>query len=533
MMPLLIKWMLASAGCLLAGLLAWTLLSAAVRVWPALLSRRAVWLAAHGVVLGAALLPFVPHSGNGQFVLASPVTLRVAAPSAFGDAAPAESAPSSIHSTASAPPDVPAAVISAAGTNLDLPPLALMLPAAWFAIYAAGLMLALARLLRAHRAWRGLLASARPLSPQELQAHGAFNAVQLMEIARRRLTVLETSAAISPMLAGLRRPLLLLPRHLRDFGAEQQQMIVAHELHHWRQRDPLCLGLAAVLQTIFWFNPALRWMTRKLEWALELACDQHVLAGRPQQQRKQYAAALLMQWKAQTASAPAGGVAFGSFDGATTATRIRQMQQTGLPVLSRAAMWLIAVALACVVAAAAMLQPALAFNADLRPIPQLTPQLPPTAPAQPTAWRYPLDKMRVTGFFGVHRDVLPTPHKGIDLAATTGTPVHAVADGVVIAAGALAENDGRYGNAVIIEHGARRSMYAHLDSVAVKPGDRVVAGQDIGTVGETGFATGPHLHFEVRQGPQLIDPATMLAGLDAYATKRALRVRRQQLTAGN
>lgn len=548
MMPLLIKWMLASAGCVLAGLLAWTLLSAAVRVWPALLSRRAVWLAAHGVVLGVALLPFVPHSGSGKISLASPVTLRLAEPSVSGDNAPPDPAPTPTQaaastaasaSTASGPtarPNLPAAVISAAGTNLDLPPLTLMLPTTWFVIYAAGLTLALARLLRARKAWRGLLASARPLSPQELQAHGAFNASQLMEIARRRLTVLETSAAISPMLAGLRRPLLLLPRHLRDFGAEQQQMIVAHELHHWRQRDPLCLGLAAALQTIFWFNPALRWMTRKLEWALELACDQHVLAGRPQQQRKQYAAALLMQWKAQAASAPAGGVAFGGFDGATTAARIRQMQQTSLPVLSRAAMWLIAVALACVVAAAAMLQPALAFNADLRAAPQLTSPLPttaPTAPDQPTAWRYPLDKMRVTGFFGVHRDVLPTPHKGIDLAAATGTPVHAVADGVVIAAGALAENDGRYGNAVIIEHGARRSMYAHLDSVAVKAGDRVVAGQDIGTVGETGFATGPHLHFEVRQGPQLIDPATMLAGLDAYATKRALRVRRQQLSAGN
>jgi murein DD-endopeptidase MepM/ murein hydrolase activator NlpD len=520
-----LKWLLASAGSLLAGLLVWALLSAALRAWPALLPRRAVWLAAHGVVLCAALLPFLPHSG--QAAMAPPVTFHIAQASipSLADAGPAAPA-------LSATPAAPGAVVSAAGNDVDLPPMALMLPAVWLAIYAAGLALALARLLRARHVWRGLLAVARPLSPQELQAHGAFNASQLTEIAQRRLAVMETGAAISPMLAGLRRPLLLLPQHVRGFSAEQQQMIVAHELHHWRQRDPLCLGLAAALQTLFWFNPALRWMGHKLEWALELACDQHVLAGRPQQQRKQYAEALLMQWKAQAASLPVGGVAFGGVDGATAVARIRQMQQAGLPALSRVAAWTITASMTGIVAAGAMLQPALAFNADLRPAPlSMQPAAP--APAAPAAWRYPLEKMRVTGFFGVHRDVLPTPHKGIDLAAAKGTPVHAVADGVVIAAGALAENDGRYGNAVIIEHGGRRSLYAHLDSIAVKTGDRLAAGQEIGAVGETGFATGPHLHFEVRQDSQLIDPATMLVGLDAYATKRALRVRRQQLSAGN
>jgi murein DD-endopeptidase MepM/ murein hydrolase activator NlpD len=531
MMLLLLKWLLASAGSLLAGALVWVLLSAASRAWPALLPRRVVWLAAHGVVLCAALLPFIPQ--GAQPAMAPPVTLRIAASAyapAFADVAPTSSVSAAPATTVAA-----GAIISAGGDDFGLPPLALMLPAAWLAIYAAGLAFALARLLRAGRVWRGLLAAARPLSPAELQAHGAFNASQLMEIAHRRLTVMETGAAISPMLVGLHRPLLLLPRHVRGFSADQQQMIVAHELHHWRQRDPLWLGLAAALQTLFWFNPALRWLGRRLEWALELNCDQHVLAGRPQQQRKQYAAALLMQWKAQTSPLPAGGVAFGGVDGATAAARIRQMQQTGLPALSRAAAWLVAAALACVVTAAAMLQPALAFNADLRPAPPSAQSVSPAAAAalgEPAAWRYPLEKMRVTGFFGVYRDVLPTPHKGIDLAAPTGTPIHAVADGVVVAAGALAENDGRYGNAVIIDHGGRRSLYAHLDSVAVKAGERVAAGRLIGAVGETGLATGPHLHFEVRQDGQLIDPASMFHGLDAYATKRALRIRRQQISAG-
>lgn len=557
----LFKWMLASVSCVLAGMLVWAALAAALRRWPALLPRRALWLAAQGVTAGAALLALLPHSA--QHSLAPTVTLSAAESSAIRDALPALAVAAEHTSTgytpavavsAGDPASVagPAAVAPAASQvqaddagDSDLPPLTLILPAAWTLVYAAGLAWMLARWLRARRVWRGLLAASQRLSPQELQAHGAFDAAQLADIARHRLAVMETDAAISPMLVGVRRPVLLLPRHLREFSTEQQHMVIAHELHHWRARDPLCLGVAALLQTVFWFNPALRWMNGKMEWALELICDQRVLAGRPQQQRKQYAAALLLQWKAQTAAMPTGGVAFGGIDGATATARIRQMQQAALPVLSRAAAWSVAALMAAVLAGGALLQPALAFNVDrqLVPAPMLATPAADTAmlAARPAdgsaaaaspadkAWRNPLDKMRVTSLFGVRRNVLVTPHKGIDLAAPSGTPVHAVADGVVVSAGQLTENAGRYGNAVILQHGAQRTLYAHLTSMNVKPGAIVKAGQQIGTVGETGFATGPHLHFEVRQDETLIDPATRLANLDAVSTRHALLVRRQQL----
>ncbi|GJJ01554.1 hypothetical protein RugamoR64_20920 [Duganella rhizosphaerae] len=528
---MLFKWMLASVSCLLAGALVWALLALALRRWPALLPRRALWLAAQAVTAGAALLALVPHSP--QHSLAPTVTLSAAESSAIRAGLPALTGAVQDRASAadSTEPD-------AAGGDLDLPPLTLLLPALWTLAYAAGLAWMLARRLRARRVWRGLLASAQRLSPQDLLAHGAFDGAQLADIARHRLTVMETDAAISPMLVGVRRPVLLLPRHLRGFSAEQQHMVIAHELHHWRARDPLCLGVAALLQTVFWFNPALRWMNAKMEWALELICDQRVLAGRPQQQRKQYAAALLLQWKAQTAAMPTGGVAFGGIDGATAAARIRQMQQAALPVLSSAVAWSVAASMAAVLAGGAMLQPALAFNAaqqhDAAP-PVTAPVGHPAetaaaseAAATDAAWRYPLDKMRVTGVFGVRRTVLVTPHKGIDIAAPAGTPVHAVAGGVVVSAGVLTENAGRYGKTVVLQHGAQRSLYAHLTSMNVKAGATVEAGQQIGTVGETGFATGPHLHFEVRQGEEFINPATRLANLDAYTTKRALRLRQQQ-----
>jgi murein DD-endopeptidase MepM/ murein hydrolase activator NlpD len=95
-------------------------------------------------------------------------------------------------------------------------------------------------------------------------------------------------------------------------------------------------------------------------------------------------------------------------------------------------------------------------------------------------------------------------HAGIDLAAPTGTPIYAPADGFVSWAGLypLKKNVGwwRYGNLVVINHGERfLTFYGHCEDIHVKYGDRVKQGDLIGTVGNTGWSTNPHLHYEVRK----------------------------------
>jgi murein DD-endopeptidase MepM/ murein hydrolase activator NlpD len=99
-------------------------------------------------------------------------------------------------------------------------------------------------------------------------------------------------------------------------------------------------------------------------------------------------------------------------------------------------------------------------------------------------------------------------HSGIDLAAARGTPVMATLPGV---ATVIVSATG-YGLHVIIDHGGGlSSLYGHLDTVIVLSGDYVDAGQVIGTVGSTGNATGPHLHFEIRRDGIAEDPRLDLA----------------------
>ncbi len=114
--------------------------------------------------------------------------------------------------------------------------------------------------------------------------------------------------------------------------------------------------------------------------------------------------------------------------------------------------------------------------------------------------RSPLELSRVSSGFGMRMHPLHNAwraHRGVDYAAPSGTRVRAVGDGIVEFAG----RQGGYGNLVIVRHDSRHSTwYAHLKAFGrgVRPGARVAQGDTVGLVGQTGWATGPHLHYELR-----------------------------------
>lgn len=134
----------------------------------------------------------------------------------------------------------------------------------------------------------------------------------------------------------------------------------------------------------------------------------------------------------------------------------------------------------------------------------------PSAPAEQPAIaipsRMPLGGATLTSGYGMRNHPVlrkRRKHNGVDLAAPTGTPVYATADGIV----GKAQWFSSYGLYIRIDHGADlETRYAHMSKLAVAAGERVRKGDIIGYVGSTGRSTGPHLHYEVRIDGVAVNP---------------------------
>lgn len=151
----------------------------------------------------------------------------------------------------------------------------------------------------------------------------------------------------------------------------------------------------------------------------------------------------------------------------------------------------------------------------------------------------PMAFSRVTSGFAMRfHPVLKSwrQHLGVDYGAPTGTPVRAVGEGTVDFAGW----QNGYGNIVVLKHaGDRETRYAHLSRITTRRGAHVEQGEQIGAVGATGWATGPHLHFEFRVRGENVDPQSIARASEGFTLSPAMRKRfaevagaaRQQLAA--
>lgn len=121
------------------------------------------------------------------------------------------------------------------------------------------------------------------------------------------------------------------------------------------------------------------------------------------------------------------------------------------------------------------------------------------------SWRWPTNEVKVTSSFGERGS---HHHDGIDLRAPIGTQVRAVGDGKVIYSGSKISG---YGRMIVIRHaGKLSSIYAHNSKLQVKAGQKVRRGQLIAFSGNTGRSSGPHVHFEIREGVTAINPLVLL-----------------------
>jgi murein DD-endopeptidase MepM/ murein hydrolase activator NlpD len=151
--------------------------------------------------------------------------------------------------------------------------------------------------------------------------------------------------------------------------------------------------------------------------------------------------------------------------------------------------------------------------------PAAVPEAPPvTAVATPAgpltrllAFAQPVKGYAINSAYGLRRlasEAVARRHKGVDIAAPTGTSVFASAEGEVVRTGFDAAGYGRF---IEVRHpNGMNTLYAHLSRVDVSRGSRVGSGERIGLVGTTGRSTGPHLHFEVRRNGEQVNPVSIL-----------------------
>ena len=327
----------------------------------------------------------------------------------------------------------------------------------------------------------------------------------------------------APFTLGILRPRIYLPDSLR--GAARQAVLL-HEQTHIRRGDPLTKPLFYAAVCLHWFNP-LAWLAfRGFERDMEAACDEAAVQGRPLPERSAYCETLL-QFAVQGQRVP-GSLTFGQGSVKGRIVHLLHYRRLGAGALA------VCIAVVGLCFAACMVRPELSAQPETT---TATPESPATAEtAQPAETPAPVVQ---TSALPTLSDAANSPrflcpvdykyisrfrsdedgHRGDDLCADEGTEIYAAADGVVLAA----QEHYSWGNFVEIDHGTDAdglrwvTLYAHMKSCAVVPGQTVTAGQVIGYVGHTGYTTGNACHFEMHVNGTLVEPRYFTAydGSDA------------------
>lgn len=325
----------------------------------------------------------------------------------------------------------------------------------------------------------------------------------------------------APFTLGILRPRVYLPD---DLQGTARQAVLLHEQTHIRRRDPLTKPLFYAVACLHWFNP-LAWLAFcTFERDMEAACDEAAVRGRPLPERNAYCESLL-HFAVQGRSIP-GSLAFGQGSVKERIVHLLHYRRLGAGALAVCAAVVGLSVTACMVrpqvedAPATAAPPATAETAEPTPAPAPTSVPAVAATALPTLddaansprFICPVKYKYISRF-------ATNGHRGDDLCADEGTEIYAAADGVVLAA----QEHYSWGNFVEIDHGTDAdglrwvTLYAHMKSCAVVPGQTVTAGQVIGYLGHTGNVTGNSCHFEMMANGVLTEPRyfTAYTGSDA------------------
>ncbi len=288
----------------------------------------------------------------------------------------------------------------------------------------------------------------------------------------------------SPFTQGIIKPVVYLPHGLeRELGAEELALVVGHELMHVRRLDALWRPAERVIADILWFNP-FAWMVRaELDRAREIACDEAMLVSKapPKVYARALVAAARFAEGLPTRAPAAAMFPFNKDKELTERVKIAVANSQGSSSFVGLA--------AFGVFLLAGLPFAAAQGAGAEKVRAPLPEFEATVVKS--------EKARITSGFGKRKHPISKEikdHAGIDIGDEIGTKIHTPAHGVVTFAGF---KEG-YGNVVQVNYNPEwMGRFGQLNKILVEEGQSVQAGDIIGLLGESGAATGPHLHLEV------------------------------------
>lgn len=344
--------------------------------------------------------------------------------------------------------------------------------------------------------------------------------------------------AESPFSCGVIRPIIFIPKNMLTLGEGKLEYIIAHERQHIKSGDQLVKWLLAAAVCINWYNPFVWIMWRYANRDIELACDEAVV--RRGGTAADYALCLIEAAERYSDLAHTAVCSFGThkmFGAKALNERIECiMKAKRLTVCGfiSAALILAAMSAFFIQVTAKEAEDTEVKNETEETVsadtesdnviyeviePDVTYEIVGDVIAEEDSEAVDLtenavefvapivDYELISAGFGYNNPIRTEDfHSGIDLAAAEGTEIYAAASGTVIVADYNYEN----GNYVIIDHGDEfATAYYHCSELLCEEGDEVEAGDRIAAVGSTGFATGPHLHFEIRDGEVYVSPAEL------------------------
>ncbi len=340
---------------------------------------------------------------------------------------------------------------------------------------------------------------------------------------KSKLRLVQTTAIKSPALFGLFKPKLLLPIHIEEqIDEDKLRFIFLHELSHLKRKDIAILWFIKVAKIVYWFNPIIWYGLHRMHQDCEISCDALALSYVDEKEYKNYGQTIIQL--IQTTIKPI------KFVGAVEMLGYKKMIKRRIKMISlfkkNTNKISLTALLIIMMLGFTFLTNAQEFkndnlsNEDKIAIPyvkqddsisdinseqNIVQNTVPNEELKKMIWPLP-SSTTISSPFGTRKHpILKTEHKhnGIDIPATIDSSIIASADGVVI----YSEEDTDYGKTIKIEHkDGIVTMYAHCNELLVNKDQKVKAGEEIAKVGNTGHATGPHLHFEIRKEKEPVNP---------------------------